>query len=257
MEAENKHKLYLIPSPLGDKNPMEDIPRASLNIISKIKCYVVENTRSARRYLSAAGLKGHIEELEFYELNEHSSIEDIESLIKLLARQDVGLISEAGLPAVADPGAKLVELCHKHNIQVVPMVGPSSLMLALMASGFNGQSFAFCGYLPAKTEDRRSAIKNIEKQSYTLNQSQIFIETPYRNMAMLQDLLKYCDDETMLCLAFNLNLEGETIISKSIKEWKAINIDIAKKPCVFIIYKEKQYHAKEKQYPAKTKQYRK
>ena len=149
----NKGKLYLIPSPLGDYDPAEVIPAGTLEVLKGLKTFVVEETRTARRYLSAAGLKGHIAELEFHELNEHTAQAEVEALAGLFDKGDVGLISEAGLPAVADPGAALVALCHRHGIAVVPLVGPSSLMLALMGSGLDGQSFAFRGYLPAKTDE--------------------------------------------------------------------------------------------------------
>ena len=151
-----KGKLYLIPSPLGDNDPTEVIPAPTLELLHNIRTYVVEELRTVRRYLSRAGLKGHIEELEFHELNEHTDRQEIESYLSLFDNgNDVGLISEAGLPAVADPGAVLVELCHKNGIEVVPQVGPSSLMMALMSSGLNGQSFAFNGYLPAKSDERK------------------------------------------------------------------------------------------------------
>ena len=157
----SKGKLYLIPSPLGENDPAEVIPAPVLDKLQEIRTFVVEETRTVRRYLSKAGLKGHIGELEFHQLNEHTSQAEIESYISLFEDgNDVGLISEAGLPAVADPGAQLVALAHKHGIEVVPFVGPSSLMMALMSSGLNGQSFAFCGYLPAKTDERRSRFRH-------------------------------------------------------------------------------------------------
>ena len=178
-----KGKLYLIPSPLGDCEPAEVIPSGVLGLLPNIRRYVVEELRTVRRYLSRAGLKGHIEELDFHLLNEHSSDAEVEALLPLFDNgNDVGLISEAGLPAVADPGSRLVELCHRKGIRVVPLVGPSSLMMALMASGLNGQSFAFCGYLPAKSEERKARIRCIEKLSGQFCQSQIFIETPYRTV---------------------------------------------------------------------------
>ena len=155
----NNGKLYLIPSPLGEYDPSEVIPEGTLKVLKGISTFVVEETRTARRYLSAAGLKGHIAELEFHELNEHTAPAEVEALAALFDKGDVGLISEAGLPAVADPGAALVALCHREGITVVPLVGPSSLMLSLMASGLDGQSFAFRGYLPAKTDERRAAIR--------------------------------------------------------------------------------------------------
>ena len=231
-----KGKLYLIPSPLGDYDPAEVIPAPTLDLLQHIGCYVVEEVRTARRYLSRAGLKGHIQDLEFHELNEHTSAEEVERFVALFdAGRDVGLISEAGLPAVADPGAALVALCHRHGIEVVPQVGPSSLMLALMASGLNGQSFTFCGYLPAKTEERRNAIKSIEKVSQSKRQTQIFIETPYRNDAMLSDLLQSCRPSTRICIAADITLPDEYILTKTVAEWKKEKPVIGKRPCVFLM----------------------
>ena len=176
----NKGTLYLIPSPLGENDPSEVIPAPVLESLKGFRTFVVEEVRTARRYLSRAGLKGQIGELSFHELNEHTDAATVESYLKLFDDgNDVALISEAGLPAVADPGAQLVALAHRHGIKVVPAVGPSSLMLALMASGLNGQSFAFCGYIPAKTDERRSRLKTLEKVSAQLRQTQILIETPY------------------------------------------------------------------------------
>ena len=173
-------KLYLIPSPLGDGAPENVLPAPVFQILPQIRRYVVEEVRTARRFLSSAGLKGHIEELEFHTLNEHTSPQEVEAMLPLFEDcAAVGLISEAGLPAVADPGARLVALCHRHGIEVVPFVGPSSLMMALMSSGLDGQSFAFNGYIPAKADERKQALKALEKRSY--HQTQILIETPYRN----------------------------------------------------------------------------
>ena len=231
-----KGKLYLIPSPLGDYDPDVVIPAPTLDLLQRIGCYVVEEVRTARRYLSRAGLKGHIQELEFHELNEHTSAAEVERLVALFEDgRDVGLISEAGLPAVADPGSALVELCHRHGIEVVPQVGPSSLMMALMASGLNGQSFTFCGYLPAKTEERRSAIKSIEKTSQSRRQTQIFIETPYRNDAMFSDLLQSCRPSTRICIAADITMPDEYIRTKTVAEWKKENPIIGKRPCVFLM----------------------
>ena len=231
-----KGKLYLIPSPLGDYDPAEVIPAPTLDLLQHISCFVVEEVRTARRYLSRAGLKGHIQELEFHELNEHTTAEEVERFAALFDDgRDVGLISEAGLPAVADPGAALVALCHRRGIEVVPQVGPSSLMLALMASGLNGQSFTFCGYLPAKTEERRNAIKSIEKVSQSKRQTQIFIETPYRNDAMFSDLLQSCRPSTRICIAANITMPDEYIRTKTVAEWKKENPIIGKRPCVFLI----------------------
>ena len=231
-----KGKLYLIPSPLGDNDPAEVIPAPTLALLQGIRRYVVEEVRTARRYLSRAGLKGHISELEFHELNEHTTPEEVEALASLFDDgQDVGLISEAGLPAVADPGAALVALCHRHGITVVPQVGPSSLMLALMASGLNGQSFAFCGYLPAKTEERRNAVKAIEKASQAHKQTQIVIETPYRNDSFFAELLQTCRPSTRICVAADITLPDAFIRTRTVSECKKENLIIGKRPCVFLI----------------------
>ena len=232
----NKGKLYLIPSPLGDSEPAEVIPAPVLERLQHIDCYVVEEVRTVRRYLSRAGLKGHIEGLEFHELNEHTSPAEAASLVHLFDNgRDVGLISEAGLPAVADPGSLLVALCHREGIEVIPMVGPSSLMLALMASGLNGQSFAFVGYIPAKTEERRSAIRRLEKRSAAEHHTQILIETPYRNDALFADLVATCSGRTMLTVAANLTQPDAYIRTQSVARWKEHPVTIGKRPCVFLL----------------------
>lgn len=229
-------KLYLIPTPLGDYDPALVLPAPVLELLPSLKTFVVEETRTARRFLSAAGLKGHIQDLDFHELNEHtdpSSVENLKSLFR--DGNSVGLLSEAGLPAVADPGALLVALCHREGIEVVPLTGPSSLMLALMASGLNGQSFAFNGYLPVKPDERRAAIRTIEKRSATLRQSQIFIETPYRNDALLADILATCGGRTKVCVAADITLPSAYIKTKTVEAWKKDVPAIGKRPCVFII----------------------
>jgi len=232
----SKGTLYLIPSPLGDYAPEEVLPAKVLSIIAATDCYVVEELRTARRFLSAAGRKGHIEELEFHTLNEHTSAQEVEALASLFETgRNVGLISEAGLPAVADPGAALVALCHRIGIRVVPLAGPSSLMMALMSSGLNGQSFAFRGYLPAKTDERRKTLCDIEKLSAKENQSQIFIETPYRNDSLFQDILSCCKGDTMLCVATSISTAEENIMTKTVSEWKKANHQIGKIPTVFIL----------------------
>lgn len=229
-------KLYLFPSPLGDNEPREVIPGPVLDRMLEIRTFVVEEVRTARRFLSRAGLKGHIGELDFHELNEHTQPKEVDALAALFENgQDVGLITEAGLPAVADPGALLVALCHRRGIEVVPFTGPSSLMLALMASGLDGQSFAFCGYLPAKTDERRSAIRTVEKRSSQLHQTQLFIETPYRNDSLMADLLASCRDDTRLCIAADLTLPTATIRTRTVREWKKAPIEIGKRPCVFLL----------------------
>ena len=231
-----KGRLYLIPSPLGENDPTEVIPAPVLESLGHFRTFVVEEVRTIRRYLSRAGLKGKIEGLEFHELNEHTDDATIESYLSLFdSGNDVALISEAGLPAVADPGAKLVALAHRHGIRVVPLVGPSSLMLALMASGLNGQSFAFCGYIPAKTDERRSKLRTIEKVSAQLNQTQILIETPYRNDALFADILSVCSPSTRVCVAADITTENEYIMTKKVAQWKKTGLVIGKRPCVFLI----------------------
>ena len=232
----DKGKLYLIPSPLGDNDPSEVIPAPVLKSLKRFKTFVVEEVRTARRYLSKAGLKGHIGELQFFELNEHTEASTIEGYLRLFdGGNDIALISEAGLPAVADPGAQLVDLAHRHGIEVVPAVGPSSLMLALMASGLNGQSFAFCGYIPAKTDERRNRLKTLEKVSSQLKQTQILIETPYRNDSLFADILSVCGASTRVCVAANITMPDAYIRTRKVSEWKKAGLVIGKRPCVFLI----------------------
>ena len=232
----DKGRLFLIPSPLGDNDPAEVIPAPVLKSLEGFRTFVVEEIRTARRYLSRAGLKGRISELEFHELNEHTDQATIEGYLQLFDNgNDVALISEAGLPAVADPGAQLVALAHRYGIEVVPAVGPSSLMMALMASGLNGQSFAFCGYIPAKTEDRRSRLRTLEKVSGQLRQTQIIIETPYRNDSLFADILSVCGASTKVCIAANITMPDAYIKTKKVSEWKKEALTIGKRPCVFLI----------------------
>ena len=207
----------------------------TLETLRGITLFFVEELRTARRFLSAAGLKGHIEELEFHEINEHSTPEQISSYESLLGSRDAALISEAGLPAVADPGAQLVAMAHRKGVEVVPHPGPSSLMMALMASGLNGQCFAFAGYLPVKQEERRAAIRELEAAARKKNQSQIMIETPYRNDSLLADLLAVCRPETRLCIAADITCPEQTILTRTVAQWKRNPMTIGKRPCVFII----------------------
>ena len=229
-------RLFLIPSPLGENDPAEVIPAPVLKSLEGFRTFVVEEVRTARRYLSKAGLKGHIGELEFHELNEHTEQAEIEGYIKLFDNgNDVALISEAGLPAVADPGAQLVALAHRNGIEVIPAVGPSSLMLALMASGLNGQSFAFCGYIPAKTDYRRRRHMTLANVSGQLHQTQILIETPYRNDSLFADILAVCSPSVKVCVAANITMPDAYIRTMSISQWKKQGIVIGKRPCVFLI----------------------
>ena len=236
MTMAEKGKLYLIPSPLGENDPAEVIPGPVLKSLEGFRTFVVEEVRTARRYLSKAGLRGKIGDLEFHELNEHTDEATIEGYIRLFDDgNDVALISEAGLPAVADPGAQLVALAHRHGIEVVPCVGPSSLMMALMASGLNGQSFAFCGYIPAKTDERRNRLKTLEKVSAQLRQTQILIETPYRNDSLFADILSVCGASTRVCVACNITMPDAYIKTMKVAQWKKEGLVIGKRPCVFLL----------------------
>ena len=232
----NKGTLYLIPTPIGEQDPMSVMPLGNRHIICDLDYFIVENIRSARRFLSKVKIERSIDSLQFAELNEHTQRQDVEQMIQpLLAGRSAGIISEAGVPAVADPGADIVALAHKNDIRVVPLVGPTSIILALMASGMNGQSFAFNGYLPVKSPDRERAIKFFEKRAKTEGQSQIFIEAPYRNKKLLSDLIVNCSGETMLTVAADILEPSQFIKTKSIREWKNISEDINKRPAIFII----------------------
>ena len=236
-----KGHLYLIPTPLGDLAPSDVLPAPVLERIPMIRLWFVEELRTARRFLSASGWKGRIEELELFEINEHSTRGQIEAYALRLGEQDAGLISEAGLPAVADPGALLVEMAHTKGVEVIPMIGPSSLMMALMASGLNGQCFAFTGYLPVKAPARREAILALERTSARLHQSQLIIETPYRNDTLLADLLETCRPDTRLCIAANITCPDELIRTRRIVDWRQAvkeGFTIGKRPCVFVILSE-------------------
>lgn len=231
-------KLYLIPAPLGDNAPSEVLPSTVLETACSLKVFVVEELRTARRFLSSYGLKGHIDELEFHTLNEHTTPSELSALRGLFGRGDVGLITEAGLPAVADPGSALVALAHEEGIEVVPLVGPSSLMLALMASGLNGQSFAFVGYIPAKTEQRRAALRDLERDSRARRQTQIIIETPYRNDALFADMLGSFAPNTRICVAADLTLPTQYIRTAPVADWRKAPATIGKRPCVFLVLAE-------------------
>ncbi|MBQ3383247.1 MAG: SAM-dependent methyltransferase [Bacteroidales bacterium] len=231
-----KGKLYLIPSPLGEGAVADALPPRNIYIIESLKHFVVEEITTARRFLSRCGLKGRIETLNFYELNEHTDPKVGAGYVSLLLEgNDVGLISEAGLPAVADPGSILVAAAHREDIQVIPLVGPSSLMMALMSSGLQGQNFAFNGYLPVKEEARKSKLRFYEAHSRKMNQSQIFIETPYRNDALFASILETCSPSTMLTVAADISLPAEFIRTMPVGLWRKSGMKIGKRPCVFII----------------------
>ena len=231
--------LYLVPNLLGATKPEQVLPSGTLDIVRRLKYFVVENTRTTRRVLSRIGMDHAIDEMEFIELDKHnaSNLDLMEHLGPCLRGEDMGLMSEAGTPCVADPGALVVDLAHSAGIKVAPLVGPNAMILALMASGFNGQAFAFQGYLPIKSPDRQNAIRDLERRSQTNNETELFIETPFRNNAMIQDLIKNLHPGTRLCVACNITCEDELIISQDIAEWKKFKGDLNKKPAVFLIYR--------------------
>ncbi len=230
--------LYLLPVTLGDTELNTVLPAYNIEIIQGIKHFIVEDVRSARRFLKKVDREFDIDSLSFYPLNKHTSAEDISGYLKpLLAGQSMGVISEAGCPAVADPGADVVAIAQRKNLKVVPLVGPSSIILSVMGSGFNGQSFAFHGYLPIELGERVKRIKQLEQRIYSENQTQLFIETPYRNHKMVDDLLQNCRPQTKLCIAANLTCEGEYIKTRAISEWKGKIPDLSKIPCIFLLYK--------------------
>ncbi|MBY0474631.1 MAG: SAM-dependent methyltransferase [Nitrosomonas sp.] len=229
-------KLYLIPAPISQTDIAWVLPAAVQQCVAEISHFIVEHPKTARQFLKQLHCKCPLQELNMQTLNEHTQAKDLLSLLDpILAGHDVGLLSEAGCPAVADPGAGLVRLAHKKNIPVVPLVGPSSILLALMASGLNGQRFAFHGYLPVESVARASKILELEKVSINLQQTQIFIETPYRNQKLLEQLVKVCNDNTDLCVATDLTFVRERIATKSIKEWRRSLPDINKIPAIFLL----------------------
>lgn len=230
--------LYLIPVPLGD-TPLENVlPEYNKTVIRQISYFIVENIRTARRFLKKALPEIEIEALTFFELNKHTSPDDIAGFLDPLKKGNhVGVISEAGCPAIADPGADVVAIAQAKRYRVVPLVGPSSILLSLMASGFNGQSFAFLGYLPIEAGARVKAVKQMELRISSEHQTQIFIETPYRNHKLIEELIKNCKPQTKLCIAANLTCENEFVQTRSIGEWKGKIPDLSKIPTIFLLYK--------------------
>ena len=224
-------KLYLLPNLLGETPIGRVIPDDVIHIIKNIKVFATENVKNTRRYLKKIDKAINIDELVFLDLNEHSDIKDIETYLPYLADQDMGIISEAGCPGIADPGAELVALAHKHNYQVIPLVGPSSILLALIASGANGQNFSFNGYLPISKPERIKTLKAYEKQSAAENRTQLFIETPYRNVQLFEDMIM-----TRLTIACDITTENEYIKTMVIKDWKHVKPDINKRPTIFVLY---------------------
>ena len=229
--------LYLIPVTLGDDNINQVLPPEVVKTVQNLENFVVESKKSARQFLSTIKTAKPVRELTLNLLNEHTLDKDVSALLApLLAGKDVGLMSDAGCPGIADPGAKLVELAHLKGIRVVPFVGPSSILLSLMASGLNGQQFAFLGYLPVDKQARNIKLKEIEKRSQTYKETQIFIETPYRNQHMLEAILSVCQPNTRLCVACDISLESEMIVTKTVAAWKKSPLpDLHKRPAVFLL----------------------
>ncbi len=235
----NKGILYLIPTTLGANEPLEVMPIAVKKIVEEVDYYIVENEKTARKFIKRITPKKNQASLVIFKLDKYAEALEVQTYLDDCEKGiSIGLLSEAGVPAIADPGAEIVKLAHQKNIKVVPLVGPSSILLAMMASGFNGQNFAFNGYLPINNFERKKAIKNLEKLSKDKGQSQLFIETPYRNEKMFNDLKSALTPNTMLCVACNITLEDEYIKSLAINDWKNEHPDLHKKPTIFIIHKE-------------------
>ena len=232
----NKGKLYLIPTILGKETQEETLPSTILKSIKEIDIFIVENLRTARRHIKKIYREKDIDATTFYSYGKHDTLSLEEDFLPhILSGQNVGLLSEAGLPCIADPGSKIVEYAHNFQIDVVPFVGPSSIILALMASGMNGQNFAFTGYLPIDKSDRTRALRYLESLTKKTGQTQIFMETPYRNHQLFDTIIKVCSNNTKLCIASDITLPSENIKTKTIAEWKQEKINMNKKPAIFLI----------------------
>ena len=235
-EPTQKGKLYLIPTTLGDNEPLEVLPISIKRAIENIDYYIVENEKTARKSIKKISSGKSQPKLQIEILNKYTESEALPGFLEpCLNGHDIGILSEAGCPGIADPGADIVKIAHEKGIQVVPLVGPSSIFLALMASGMNGQSFAFKGYLPIDNADRKKALKLMEKRSAEHQESQICIETPYRNDKFLTDILKTLSNQTLLCVACDITLATEYIATKTVAEWKKTAVDLHKRPAIFII----------------------
>lgn len=230
-----KGKLYLIPTPLGESKPQNYLDNSALEIIANIKHFIVEEERTARRFLSSLKLGIVISDLSLHLLNEHTSPTETNNYLDTIELGNIGLMSEAGVPCIADPGNLIVQMAHKKGIEVIPFIGPSSIILALMASGLNGQNFAFNGYLPIQNREKMQKIKFLEKRSISESQTQIFIEAPYRNNQLLKDLVETCMPQTRICVAVNLTLPDAFIRTMTAQEWKKNLPDIHKKPAIFLL----------------------
>ena len=233
-----KGKLYLIPTTLGDNEPLEVLPISVKKVIEQTDTYIVENEKTARRFIKRISSGKQQSTLKVFLLNKFTNANILpEFLQPCLNGINVGLLSEAGCPGIADPGAGIVKLAHQNNIKVVPLAGPSSILMAMMSSGMNGQNFTFNGYLPIDKNERKNEVKRLERLSFEQNQSQIFIETPYRNNKMLEDICNILGDNTLVCVACDITLTSEFIKTKTVSEWKKTIIDLHKRPTIFIIHK--------------------
>jgi len=231
-------KLYMIPTTLGETSIERVLPPDLTNLISSISVFIVENIRTARRFLKKVNPDVVIDQLTFFELNQHTDKKDISRFLEPHQKGfDIGIISEAGCPGIADPGAEVVRIAHTKDIQVVPLVGPSSILLALMASGMRGQNFAFNGYLPIKNPEKSKQNKLLEKRMQLEGQTQVFIEAPYRNLQLLEEILRNCEPQTLLCIAADITLDTEFIRTKTVSWWKTNIPDIQKRPAIFMIGK--------------------
>ena len=234
----HKGKLILIPTTLGDNAPLEVLPLSVKQAVERINIYIVENEKTARRFIKKIAPKKSQKSLEIFLLNKFTDSSELPRFLDpCIKGHDVGLLSEAGCPGIADPGADVVKLAHETNIKVVPLVGPSSILMAMMASGMNGQSFAFNGYLPIDKDERKREIKRLERLSHEFQQSQVFIETPYRNNKMLEDLCNILDKNTSVCVAADITLPTEFIKTETAYLWSKKNVDLHKRPTIFIIHK--------------------
>jgi 16S rRNA (cytidine1402-2'-O)-methyltransferase len=234
---ENKGKLYLIPTTLGEvENVFDVLPQSIQKTIEFLDHYIVENEKTARKFIKSIEPRKIQANLKIEVLNKHTNVADFEKMIQpCQAGTNIGLMSEAGCPAIADPGAVIVKIAHEKNIQVVPLVGPSSILMAMMASGMNGQGFTFNGYLPIDKQEKKTTLKRLEKLANENNLAQIFIETPYRNNKMLEDILQALQPNTKLCIAADITLPTEFIKTKSVTEWKKTTQDLHNRPAIFII----------------------
>ncbi len=230
--------IYLVPVGLGDESPADFLPHYNREVVNMLDEFIVENIRSARRFLRSTGYSKDFSQVIFHTLDKHTSQDEIPGfLMNVLKGKNIGILSEAGNPCIADPGNKVVKRAHESGIRVIPLVGPNSILMALISSGFNGQNFTFHGYLPVDKRERQSRLKEVQQWAIQKDQTQIFMETPFRNNALLADILSSCNDAMLLCIASNITTENESIKTLTIRQWKKQTPDLHKQPSVFLLYK--------------------